>query len=64
MRQFIVTSALVFTFVCAAWITRLVLGVPIVVNGYSVPVTWSIVPMLVTGAMAVWAFRLARNAKA
>lgn len=64
MRLFLITSALVFTFVCAAWITRLILGMPIIVNGYSVPVSWSVVPMLVTGAMAVWAFRLTRDVKA
>jgi hypothetical protein len=64
MRHFVITSALVFTLVCAGWLTRIILGFPIVVNGYSVPVTWSVVPMLVTGAMAVWAFRVARDAKA
>jgi hypothetical protein len=64
MRAFTVASGIVFTLVSCAWITRLILGVPVIVNGYSVPVTWSIVPTLVTGAMAVWAFRLARDAKA
>ena len=64
MRQFIIASGIVFTVVSAAWITRLVLGIPIVVNGYSVPVAWSIAPLIVTGGLAVWAFRLLRVVKA
>ena len=64
MRQFLTVSGIVFTFVCAAWITRMILGTPVRVNGFDVPVALSVVPMLVTGGMAIWAFRLMRDAKA
>jgi hypothetical protein len=64
MRQFLTFTGIVFTVVCAAWLSRLILGFPIAVNGYSVPVSWSVVPVLITGALALWAFRLLRNAKA
>jgi hypothetical protein len=58
MRQFFGISALVFSIVCAAWATRMIFGTPIRVNGFDIPVAYSIVPMLITGAMAVWAMRL------
>jgi hypothetical protein len=64
MRPFLIASGIVFTVVSAAWITRLVMGIPVVVNGYSVPVAWSIVPLVVTGSLALWAFKLLREVKA
>ena len=64
MRQFLTVSGIVFTFVCVAWTARMILGTPVRVNGFDVPVALSVVPMLVTGAMAIWAFRLMRDAKA
>ena len=64
MRQFLTASGIVFTFVCGAWITRLILGTPVRVNGFDVPVALSVVPIVITGAMAVWAFRLMRGVKA
>jgi hypothetical protein len=63
MRSFLAASAAVFTVVCAAWATRLILGTPVRVNGYDVPVMLSVIPMLITGAMAYWAVRLMPQVK-
>lgn len=64
MKSFLVASGTVFGAVSIAWLVRFVLALPIVVNGYPVPVWFSAIPLIVTGGFAVWAFRLASSAQA
>jgi hypothetical protein len=64
MRAFLAASGTVFAIVCAGWATRLILGTPVRVNSFDVPVALSIIPMLITGGLAFWAFRLLPRAKA
>ena len=64
MQRFLIASGMLFSFVAVAWLCRLLLAVPITVNGYQVPVWLSVVPMFITGSLAVWAFRLASSASA
>jgi hypothetical protein len=63
MRKFLAATGTVFAIVCTAWASRLILGWPIQVAGFDVPVMFSLLPMLVTGALAIWAFRLIPQAK-
>ena len=64
MQRFAIVSGTVFTFVAAAWAARMMLAMPITVNGYAVPLWFSAIPLAVTGALAIWAFRLARTSRA
>jgi len=59
MKGFHLASGSLFAIVSGAWLVRLMLAWPIVVNGYDVPVWFSVIPAVVTGGFAVWAFRLA-----
>lgn len=61
MQRFLVTSGVLFTFICAAWLGRLILQVPVTVNGLSVPVWLSVIPIVITGSLAAWAFTLSRT---
>jgi hypothetical protein len=64
MRSFLLTTGVIFSAVAVAWLLRLVLAVPVQVGGVSVPVWASLGPLVVTGSLAIWAFRLARGAGA
>jgi hypothetical protein len=61
MRSFLLTTGVIFSAVAVAWFLRLVLAVPVQVGGVSVPVWASLIPLAITGSMAMWAFRLARD---
>jgi hypothetical protein len=50
-------SGIIFTIMSLAQLTRTVLGWPAQVDGFTVPVWLSGVAFLVTGTMAIWAFR-------
>ncbi|MDP9177668.1 MAG: hypothetical protein M3O61_08315 [Gemmatimonadota bacterium] len=60
MRRYELVSGIVFTIIAVAQATRTLLGWPVEVAGANVPVFASAVAFLVTGALAVWAFRSAR----
>ena len=64
MQRFLIVAGVLFAFIAVVWLCRLVLGVPIMVNGYSVPLWVSVVPIVVTGSLAIWAFRLAASTNA
>ena len=64
MHRFAIVSGSVFAVVAGAWALRLIMAMPIVVNGYSIPNWFSAIPLAVTGALAIWAFRLARTSRA
>ena len=60
MRRYELVSGIVFAIMAVAQGTRTLLGWPVEVAGANVPVFASAVAFLVTGGLAVWAFRSAR----
>jgi hypothetical protein len=60
MRRYELVSGIVFTIIAVAQATRTLLGWPMQVAGVNIPVIASAVAFLVTGTLAVWAFRSAR----
>jgi hypothetical protein len=64
MRRYELVSGIIFTIISLAQATRALRGWPVEVAGASIPVWASAVAFLVTGALAVWAFRSARAPRA
>ena len=64
MRRYELVSGIIFTIVSLAQLTRSVLGWPVQVDGYGVPVWVSWVAFVIAGGMAIWAFRSAGKAPA
>jgi hypothetical protein len=64
MRRYVLVSALVFDALTALQLVRLLLGWPVIVNGFAVPLWVSGVAVLVAGTMAVWAMRLLMQMRA
>ena len=62
MRAFLLTTGVTFSILALAQLARLVLALPVQVGGVSVPVWVSLIPLAIAGALATWAFRLARGA--
>jgi hypothetical protein len=52
-------SGVFFALVSLAQLTRAVLAVPVQVGSYTIPVFASFIAFVITGALAVWAFRVA-----
>jgi hypothetical protein len=61
MRRYELISGIIFTIMAVVQLLRTVLGWPVQVDLFTVPVWLSGVAFLITGSMAIWAFRLARN---
>ena len=59
MHRYEHVSGTVFALVSLAQLTRAVLAVPAQIGSYTVPVWASFIAFAVTGALAVWAFRVA-----
>lgn len=57
MRRYELVSGILFTIIALAQLTRTVLGWPVQVDGFSVPVWASGIAFLVTAFLALWAFR-------
>ena len=62
MRRYEQVSGAFFSFLAIMQLTRAVLGWPIQVAAVAVPVWASVVAFLVTGSLAIWAFRAAKGA--
>jgi hypothetical protein len=58
MRSYVVVSGIVFDVLTALQLIRLLLGWPVIVNGFAVPLWVSGVAAFVAGSLAVWAIRL------
>jgi len=58
-RQYCVLSGVLFALVALAHLLRIVNNVPILVDEYTVPMAFSWFGLVVPGALALWAFRLA-----
>jgi hypothetical protein len=61
MPRYELVSGIIFSVMAIVQLTRTVLGWPVQVDLFTVPVWLSGVAFLITGAMAIWAFRSARN---
>jgi hypothetical protein len=59
MRRYELVSGTAFAIVSLVQLTRTVLGWPVQVDLFTVPIWFSGVAFLVTGGLAVWAFRSA-----
>ena len=59
MRRYAQVSGTLFTIVSLAQLTRSVLALPAQVGNTAIPVWLSVIAFMVTGLMAVWAFRTA-----
>lgn len=59
MRRYELVSGILFTIIALAQLTRTVLGWAVQVGGFSVPVWLSGIAFLITGSLAIWAFRSA-----
>ena len=61
-HAFSLTAGVVFFLIALAHLTRIVLGLPVVVQGVAVPVWASVVALLVTAFLSYEGFRFARKA--
>jgi len=61
MRRYEQVSGALFTLIAVAQLARSVLGWPAQVGSFSIPIWFSIVAFLVTGSLAIWAFRASRE---
>jgi hypothetical protein len=57
MRRYEKVSGTVFAIVALVQLTRILLGWPVQVDLFTVPIWFSVVAFLVTGGLAIWAFR-------
>ena len=64
MRRYELFSGIIFTVIALAQLTRTLLAWPLQVDGVSVPVWVSGLAFVITGSLAVWAFRSAGRAPA
>lgn len=63
-KNYCLVSGTLFSLVALAHLLRIALGMAVQVDAYAVPMTLSWVGLIVTGALAIWAFRIgmAQNA--
>jgi hypothetical protein len=59
MRRYELVSGVFFSILALAQLTRTLLGWPVQVAGFIVPVWFSGVAFLIVGGLALWAFRSA-----
>ena len=59
MRRYELVSGTVFAIVSLVQLTRIVLGWPVQIDLFTVPIWFSGVAFLGTGGLALWAFRSA-----
>jgi hypothetical protein len=62
MRRYELVSGIIFAVMAVVQLIRTLLGWPVQVDLFTVPVWLSGIAFLITGSMAVWAFR-SRNAQ-
>jgi hypothetical protein len=59
-KPYCLVSGVFFLLVALAHLLRAVFGIPVLVDDYVVPMSFSWVGFIVPGALAMWAFRSAR----
>jgi hypothetical protein len=57
MRRYELVSGILFSIIALAQLARTLLGWPVQVDGFNVPVWCSGVAFVITASLAVWAFR-------
>ncbi|MEO7822457.1 MAG: hypothetical protein ABIS15_02535 [Gemmatimonadaceae bacterium] len=63
IRSYCSVSAAVFAIVALTHVWRFALGLPMHIGAWSVPLSLSLVAAVISGALAFWAFRIARGTK-
>ena len=63
MRRYGQVSGTLFALIALAQLTRAILGLPAQVGSIAIPVWFSVIAFLVTGSLALWAFRASRSAR-
>ena len=58
MRRYVIASAILFDLITAAQLVRFLMRWPVTVAGVAIPVWASGIIALITGTLAVWAFRI------
>lgn len=58
MRRYELVSGTIFAIVSLVQLTRIVLGWPVQIDLFTVPIWFSGVAFLVAGGLAIWAFRI------
>jgi hypothetical protein len=61
MRRYEQISGSLFTLIAIAQLSRVLLRLPAQVGTFSIPVWFSFIAFLVTGSLAIWAFRVSRG---
>jgi disulfide bond formation protein DsbB len=61
MRRYEQVSGALFALIAIGQLTRSILRLPAQVGTLSIPIWCSVVAFLVTGSLAVWAFRTSRR---
>ena len=59
MRRYEQVSGIIFAIVSLIQLTRIVLGWPVQIDLFTVPIWFSGIAFIVTGALSIWAFRTA-----
>jgi hypothetical protein len=62
MRRYQQISGALFALIALAQLSRSILGLPAQVGSFSIPIWFSSVAFLVTGGLAIWAFRVSPGA--
>ena len=57
MRRYEIVSGTIFAIVSLLQLTRIVMGWPVQIDLFTVPVWFSGIAFVVTGALSIWAFR-------
>ena len=61
MRRYEQVSGALFSVIALAQLTRSILGLPAQVGNFSIPIWFSIVAFVITGSLAIWAFRASKG---
>jgi len=62
VRRYEHVSGTIFALVAVAQLTRALLGLPVQIGGFAIPIWCSFVAFLFTGGLALWALRASRSA--
>ena len=60
-RAYCVVSGILFALLAVAHLVRAVLATPVRVGNTAIPVSLSVIGLVVAGALAAWAFRSAKR---
>jgi hypothetical protein len=61
MRRYELVSGTIFAIVSLVQLTRILMGWPVQIDLFTVPVWFSVVAFIVTCALSIWAFRSGRG---